>query len=304
MPTLRTLLDRQGRELDRLTDEQAEQALRIFDTARRELVERLDAELARRPDPHFTAFEMQRTLALVEQAIGTLQARLGVHVDAATEAARRASLGHLQAVVALQDPDMAMVGGDLNLEVLARLSADGGTLMHRYSVQRYGAAVVNSIQGHLVQGVAQRLTWVQLRERVFAREGAMAGIGRARAELIVRNEMSNAYNGAHLAGIRAHAARDPADAEDPLQVKISEYLDRRSHPISWVLDGQTRQPDGKPFRARIADVQARAAMLGKKLNGVLWRREGAFFVGENLPAHHWERGRVHAWRDSWSMDDD
>lgn len=303
MPTLRTLLDRQTRELDNLTDDEARKALRIFDTARRELAERLDDELKRRPDPHFTAFELQRTLAIVEQGIGTLQARLGVHVDAATEAARRSSLSHLEAVIGLQEPEMLTVGGDLNIEILRRLSADGGTLLHRYSVQRYGAAVVNSLQGHLVQGVAQRLTWVQLRERVFAAEGAMAGFGRARAELIVRNEMSNAYNGAHLAGIRAHAERDPPGTEDPLQVKISEYLDRRSHPISWMLDGQTRTPDGKPFRARIADVQARAAMLGKRLNGVLWRREGAFFVGENLPAHHWERGRVHAWRDSWSMDD-
>lgn len=202
------------------------------------------------------------------------------------------------------EPEWEMVGGNIRLDVLTRMARPDGTLLHRYSVQRYGVDVVSRMQGHLVQGVAQRLTYTQMRERLVAREFSVAAGVRPRAELIVRNEMSNAYNGSYTAEVGNLAKQlDEPDDPDPLLLRISEYLDARSHPISWLLDGEARKPDGPPFRVSVAAVRAKAAQLKRKrAGGVLWRVEGASYVGETLPAHHWERGRVHAWRRSWADD--
>jgi len=303
--SLERLLDRQGRDLERLTDEEAAAVLAIYDQARRELAERLDAVLASRDgEVSFTAFDIGRTQVLIEDAVRQLQVRLGQQVDGSVQSVRTRAGEHLLALMERAEPEWEMVGGSIRLDVLTRLARPDGTLLHRYSVARYGADVVSRMQGELVQAVAQRLTYTQTRERLVAREFSASAAMRPRAELIVRNEMSNAYNGSYTAEVGNLAKQLDAPGDpDPLLLRISEHLEvPRSHPISWLLDGKTRAPDGPPFRVSVAAVRAKAAELKLKRRGggVLWRVEGASYVGETLPAHHWERGRVHAWRESWA----
>lgn len=304
MGRLQTLLDRQERALARLDDVQARRALDAFDAARRELADRLAAALERTDgEVTFTVFDLARTQALVEQAAKSIQERLGLVVDESVAGARRMSGEHLVDFVEAAEPEFWTIGGNLRLDILARVSEPSGLLLHRYSVQRYGLDLVSRMQASLIQGVAQRLTYVQMRERLVGREFSALASMRPRAELIVRNEMSSAYNGAYTDEVTSLARRTRVEGDtDPLLLRISEYLDARSHPISWVLEGQTRDPDGPPFRASVAAVRAKARALRKPGGGVLWRTEGASYVGETLPAHHWERGRVHAWRKSWAAD--
>lgn len=249
----------------------------------------------------FTVLDLARTQALVEQAVRDLQTRMGAQLDTAVQASKTRSIEHLFDLVERAEPDFIGVGGSIRMDALLRISQPQGLLLHRFSLQRYGADVVSRMQGHLVQGVAQRLTYVQMRERLVAREFSAAAEMRPRAELIVRNEMSSAYNGIYTDEVTSLAKRlDVEGDDDPLLLRIDEYLDARSHPISWLLDGKARKPDGPPFRVSVAAVRAKAATLKRKrAGGVLWRVEGGDYVGETLPAHHWERGRVHAWRKSW-----
>lgn len=299
---LSRLLERQGEDLDRLTDAEAVRILRIYDAARRELAERLAAALDRSDGTVvFTAFDIARTQALVTDAMRQLESRLGVELDAATLSSRTTAAEQLLDLITAAEPDFKMIGGSIRADVLARVSAPDGLLLHRYSIQRYGSDMVSRMQGHLVQGVAQRLTYVQMRERLVAREFSAMASMRPRAELIVRNEMSTAYNGIYTDEVGRLSARlDRPGDDDPLSLRLSEYLDLRSHPISWLLDGQTRLPEGPPFKVSVAAVRAKAAQLKKPAGGVLWKVQGGFYVGNTLPAHHWERGRVHAWRKSWA----
>lgn len=300
--TLRNLLERQGRDLDRLTDAEAARVLAIYEAARRELAERLTAQEAiTGGEVTFTVLDLARTQALVEQAVRDLQTRMGAQVDSAVQASKARSIEHLFDLVERAEPDFRGVGGSIRMDALLRISQPRGLLLHRFSLQRYGADVVSRMQGHLVQGVAQRLTYVQMRERLVGKEFSAAAEMRPRAELIVRNEMSSAYNGTYTDEVGSLAKRlDVEGDDDPLLLRIDEHLDARSHPISWLLDGKARKPDGPPFRVSVAAVRAKAATLKRKrAGGVLWRVEGGDYVGETLPAHHWERGRVHAWRKSW-----
>ena len=300
--SLERLLERQGNDLDRLTDAEARAVLAIYETSRRELAERLEVTLAARDgEVSFTAFDIGRTQLVIEDAVRQLQARLGQQVDASVQSVRTRAGEHLLTLMERAEPEWEMIGGNIRLDVLTRLAQPDGTLLHRYSVQRYGADVVSRMQGRLVQGAAQRLTYTQMREQLVAREFSAAAEMRPRAELIVRNEMSNAYNASYTDEVGNLAKQlDEPDDPDPLLLRLDEFLDARSHPISWLLDGQTRKPDGPPFRVSGAAVRAKAAELKRKrAGGVLWRQDGGFYVGERLPAHHWERGRCHAWRKSW-----
>lgn len=307
MANLDRLLERQAKRLDKLDDKAQRDVLRAFEDARRELAEQLRQMHAngRYDKTPFTARQIEGTLVQADVAIRDLRRRLTDALDTQVETARDASLRDLLQIVRAAEPDFRQAVTGVPIEVLQRVSADGELLLHRYSVDRYSSDALSAIQQALRTSVAKKDTAYQMVERLAGRNDSVLAGRRARASLIVRNELSQAYNGAHLRGIEVTAdildGAKPKDA-DPLLKRIDEFRDKRTHPISYVLDGQTRKPD-EPFEASKAEVRAWAKRLGKKrVSGILdpWLSDGASYTAQNLPAHHNERGRIHSWRASWA----
>jgi hypothetical protein len=288
------LLERQGRELDRLADAQVRAVLAGYEDARRALLETLQNT------PLSTSERAHRTriaLAQVEAGVGILRARMGQEMSRADVAAQNLAMRHLLGMIRAQEPHFIDGGSGIEVAVAGRLAAREGLALHKYALDRYGAQVVENIQRALVSGVVQGMTDHELAKHIAGASGSVLAGMRSRAELIVRMEMSRAYNDAHLESIRAFAelADDPSD---PVLKKIDEYFDSRNHPFSRAAHGTTALP-GEPFRVPVAAVASAAQSIGKSSKGVLWSQEGGSYVGDNLPAHFHERGRIIAWRASW-----
>lgn len=106
-----------------------------------------------------------------------------------------------------------------------------------------------------------------------------------RLENIVRTESAHVYNGQKLESIKDAVAQGVA-----LNKRIIETVDyKRNHPISLVLSDKVQEAD-QPFRVLVSDVEAAATRIGKSPSGVFWQRQGAYYVGSNLPAHYMDRG--------------
>lgn len=289
------LLERQGRELDRLADAQVRAVLAGYEDARRALLEQLqNTPMASAESIHRTRV----TLAQVEAGVGILRARMGQEMSRAEVAAQELAMRHLIGLIRAQEPHFFDSGPGIEVAVAGRLAARQGLALHRFSVDRYGAQVVESIQRALVSGVVRGLTDHELAKLVAGASGSVLAGMRGRAELIVRMELSRAYNDAHLESIRAFAQLAEDDGSDPVLKKIDEYFDNRNHPFSRAAHGVTALP-GEPFRVTVAAVSSAAQALGKSSKGVLWAQEGGSYVGDNLPGHFNERGRIIAWRASW-----
>lgn len=293
MSRIDDLLERQGRELDRLTDARAAALLSAYEDARRALLEQLrDTPLGSRE----TAHRMRVRLAQVEVGVAALRARMGQEMSRAEVAAQQLALQHLLSLIRAQEPHLRDSGAGIEVAVAGRLAEQRALALHRYSIDRYGAQVIENIQRAIVSGVVRGLTDHELARHIAGASGSVLASMRSRAELIARMELSRAYNDAHLESIRSFAelADDP---NDPVLKKIDEYFDQRNHPFSRAAHGTTALP-GEPFRVSVAAVAEAARALGKSSKGVLWSQQGGDYVGE-MPAHFGERGRVIAWRASW-----
>jgi hypothetical protein len=110
-------------------------------------------------------------------------------------------------------------------------------------------------------------------------------------------ETSRAYNDAHLEGILELDQSDPRP-DDPLLKKIDEFFDQRNHPFSRAANERVALPQD-PFVVPVAEVDAAARAMRRPSSGVLWARVDGNYVGQNLPAHFNERGRIIPWRASW-----
>lgn len=315
MARIQRLIERQGEALDRLEVREARRFLGAYEDARRELYEVLDQMEVRGTDvaTPFTAQRLRSTLAQLEGGIRRLQDRLGVALDASVRAAGERAVQDLVAIVAAQEPEFREAGPRIEHEALRRLTEDQGLLLHRYSIQRYGADLVDRIQRELVVGVTRGLSIPELRDRIAGmRDSVLAG-HRVRAELIVRMELNSAFNRSHLTSIKV--AGDELDRyhdeDDRLQKRADEFRDLRNHAISRVLHGQVQDVD-EPFRVPRSEVarannllnaERRAKKLPpKSITGIVWPLEGGNYVGMLHPAHYWDRGRIVPWRQSWSED--
>ncbi|MEL6346889.1 MAG: hypothetical protein AAFV53_27500 [Myxococcota bacterium] len=297
MYRIQRLLDRQGRRLETLSDAEARRFLRAFDDARRQLHEDL-RQLARAPRQRFTLQHVRVYLAQVEAGIVQLQNRLGEQLDAGVRSHQERALQDLLSAIGAQEAQFPQVGRAIELEVLGRLSERRGLLLHRHSLLRYGAQLIEEMQRALTVGVARGATWRQVTEQLAGPTGLMAG-QRHRAALIVRMEIIRAYNAGHQESLQQAAAvlDEPGEA-DPLLAKADETRDHRSHPFSRALHGRTRPVDGE-WRVPIAEVQKYARRLKKRASGILWRQAGNAYVGQLYPAHFADRGRQVPWRRSW-----
>jgi len=308
------LIRRQGEALDRLEDREVRAMLRAYDDARRELAEDLERMAASGLDraTPFTAQHLRATMAQIEAGAKRMERRLGDVLSPAIGRAQARSLEDLLQVISSKEREFRDAGGRIEQEVLRRFSEDRGLLLHEHSIQRYGRDVVNRIQRELVVGVTRGQTWRQVAKRITGRDDSVLAGMKARGELIVRMELNGAYNDAHLTGIKSAASvLDEAHPGDPLGKKADEFRDLRNHALSRVLTGQWQLPND-PFRVSVAEVRAEHERLQeqrkarklkpRRLTGTLWEQVGGYYVGNNYPAHYYDRGRIVPWRQSWGED--
>jgi hypothetical protein len=293
------LLQRQGEALDTLSDEQARAFLRIFDDARRELREQLEA-MAPAGREAFTGRQAMLMLAQLEGGVAQLQVRLTGELDRSLVGQQHRALDDLLKVLSVGDRLDATLGSRIEIQALAALAQPGGLLLHRASLRRYGAGLIEETQRQLAVGLARGQTWRQITDRLAGPQGVLAE-QRARAALIVQMEMARAYNASHQTSlVQAAAVLDAPGIADPLLAKATEYFDNRNHPFSRALDGRLRPVDGV-WEVPLADVRLWADRLKKKAGGgILWAQQGGKYVGNTYPAHYGDRGRQVPWRASWA----
>lgn len=277
------VLERQAVDLAHLQDRTARRVLRALEDARRQLL----AELGSQSLPA-SVHQLHVMLAQVENAILELQDRMGLALSEGERASHEAALQNLVALVKRGDRTFRGHGAELDMRTLARLSAERGLALHRYSVRRYGLQLIEAIQRELVSGYAQGLTVYQMTRRIAGPGGVLQG-HRSRAELIVRMELVRAYDVGAQASLEEMAAFDEPDTADPLLKRADEHFDHRNHPFSRLLHGQAVLPR----------QEWEVPVTGEARRGLVWQVTNGIAHGFSYPAHFNERGRQVPWRASW-----
>lgn len=198
------------------------------------------------------------------------------------------ALDNLRRVVERQERTWRDHGSRIDVAVLRRLEADRGLGLHRYSVGRYSAQVVEACQRELVAGYLQGLSVSQIADRVAGTDGVFAR-HRGRAALIVRMELARIYDAGAQASLEEAAALDEPGTSDPLLKQAQEYLDARNHPFSRRLHRVAVYPR-QEWEIRVSGEAAR---------GLVWRVTAGVAHGRSYPAHYHDRGRQVPWRPSW-----
>lgn len=295
------MLERQQADFASLDDASARRMLRALEDARRELADRIRAMEGSGADKAtpWTAQQRRVMLAQIEAAAQQIEDRLDEALGASMRAAREQAVKDLIDIIKANEPEFHDTGQRLNVQVLRNLDDPGRLLLAKHSTRRYTADLIGEMQRQLVLGMAQGENIRQLTTRLAGAGDSVFAGKRWRAELIVRMELNAAYNEHHLDALKSAAAvLDEPGRADPLLRRADEFLDRRSHPISWALNGQVVKLD-EPWKVKASDVQAWAERVKKRGTGIVWPLQGTEYVGHNYPAHFWERGRQVAFRASW-----
>jgi hypothetical protein len=287
MSRIRDILDQQAIDLDALQARQATQVLRALEDARRELREQLGAGGETPAGSH----RLRVMLAQAEAGIAALRQRMGNALADAEPGQQDAARRHLIQTVTKAESKFRDAGSAWETASLRRLTEERGLALHRFSVDRYGAQVIEAVQRELAVGYALGLTPAALADRVAGVDGVIAR-HKGRAELIVRMELSRIYDAAHQASLEELARLDPPDTTDPLLKKADEFLEgARNHPFSFLLDGQSVLP-----RQEWEIDTSKRAGAG---SGLVWRKTGTIAHGFGYPAHFNDRGRQVPHRMSW-----
>lgn len=120
------------------------------------------------------------------------------------------------------------------------------------------------------------------------------GVRQSTMQTIVRTESSTIYNAQHLESIH-YANKIGVE----MRKKITEHIDlMRNHPISLVTDGLVQEYDAE-FKVKESDVIDASKRVHSRTRSrlgieksIFWRKEKGIYVGNNLPAHYNERGRI------------
>lgn len=295
------MLERQQADLDSLDQAAERRMFRALADARRELVatlEEMERSGADEATP-WTAQQKRVMLAQVDKAEARLRDRLDEALDETTRKTREKALEDLIEVIEANEPEFTDTGGQLQLDMIRRLDDPARLLLQKHSTKRYAADLIGEIQRQLVSGMLQGETIRDLTKRIQGTDGLFKR-RRWRAALIARMETNAAYNESHHDALRVAADHlDEPGTTDPLMRRADEFLDRRSHPISWAVNGMVVGME-EPWRVPARDVAAWAERVDRSGGGIVWARAGSDWVGMNYPAHFWERGRQVAFRMSWS----
>ena len=285
MARIDDIMDKHSIALDRLTEKQAIQVVSSYRKSAKDLVKDLAIGAG-------TAGKKQRRrvmLAQVKAGVNQLSDRLGVKVDAATRATSEKAVADLVGMVKVAEPDLGEVAGLIEVEAISNLSKYWGLALHKHSLDRYRADLIAKLQRDMILSTAANETVDEMEDRL---KKSLKGMEH-RAWLIARMEQSRAYNDAALESMKSTTILPGG-----MLKKIHETADTRNHPFSRASHGVIAKPD-EPFRVSVAKVMAAGKLMDKPTGGILWKQVGGFFVGQNLPGHFGERGRVVPWREEW-----
>lgn len=272
MPTdLELLLARQEAGLDALTIRAQRRLMREVEAARKELQEAIRAA------GPVDKLRLQQLLMRLNPLFAALQTRLQDQMAFAELRSTELGLVHNTAVVRQMAPLLRM--GVAEIRMAGRLADYRSLALYNHSAANLTNAMKARIQSQIVAGVLQSESEYQIAQRLVE----ASRLPMHRAALIARMETSRAYN---------QVASEMAQEMGPKWTReIVEVNDSKNHPFSRAAHGQRAKP-GRMFKVPVAEVEAAAAAMGRPVGAVLWRRSGAHYVGDNLPAHYNERGRI------------
>lgn len=287
------LLAIQAEELARMQEDQARRMLRHVQQAAAEL----RAELATITEATPYTLQHRRVmLAQCEAAILRLRERLDATLVAGARLAGERALRDLLSVIRANEPDFRDAGNRIEYRALSRLTEPDGLLLHRYSTQRYTAAIMEAVQRDMAVGIFRGQSVIQVAARIASTVNGTAW----RGELIARMETNAAYNSFHQQHLEIAASEldDPEHPEDRFMRQMSEFIDHRNNPFSRAADGVVAHLS-QPWMVSVAKAEEAARTMKLPLSGILWPREGAYYVGSSYPAHFTDRGRMIPYRASW-----
>ena len=242
MPQIDEILEAQARQLLRLEEREVRAFLRTYHGARRELRERLDSLTRRGLSNRWTTQHTRVALAEMESGIRVLGGRLRGVLGSQAIVRRDVAFRHLHKVIGHFEPQFLGLEAGVNIGAMRRLTASGDLLLHRYSVNRYSAELMERIQAELARGHAARLPRSTVVRRITGLDDSVFSGMEHRGALIDRMENTRAYDASTAAGMEeAGQVLDEPGDRDPLMKKAVEFLDKRSHPFSAALTARSRR---------------------------------------------------------------
>lgn len=291
-PDWRALAERQAGPLDRLVGRGIRAARDTHESFRRELIAMLTD--ATPQGETLTPADLPWLLPRIRGLVDAYARRYASEQADARSAVRAlVSAQAIEIVGAFEPPEVAAAVADALTG--ADSQDDPATALF---VARFWRSVGDDVEGAAASSAVQRMPWALFVRRAAAPDGSAVSRTRGRAQVVADMEARRAA--AQQAGdaVRRTARSVPNADTDPVLRRIVEIIDKHNHPISRVLDGQA-QPIGAPFRAPVEDVFIQSRLLRKGVGGIVWTRLGGAFIGESLPAHYADRGRIVPFRKSW-----
>lgn len=290
---LRTLMDEQREWLQGLDQEAQAQVRALVEAAEQDLAARLAEAVGRLPGDSFTRTQLSQLSLQARAAADTLTQALGQDLRARASAWGKAGLGHILDQVELMEGAL----GTLRLDLALGLRGSSG-LRTASALERYGQALVEKFETRLSLALATQLPRQEAVGRIQAAGGKAFESLRSRAALIHRNELTGVYDRDAEQGLTRLNESLVGRGRPGLLMRMDEARDRRSCPFSLVAHGQVAAVGGA-WEVPVAEVEALAGRLRQSNGGVVWPVVGSYWVGDGYIAHHNDRGRRTAWRDSW-----
>lgn len=224
-----------AKQIQRLENTQADDFLKALRQTEAEIVGRLSAVTD--SDTAFTTFQLQRVLAEVKTAIGSLEDKAsdiyGVAQSDAIDLAVQHAVAECAQVSSLADDAQL----NLSLDAVAGMSDPGQVLLANHfesSVQRYGIDVLNAVRRKVQVGM---ITGDPSRTVIKEVQQAIAGT-RPQAVQLVRTETSSAY------GAAQHRSIKEASKQIPGLKKVWIHQGSYPCPTCMPLHGTERPIDG------------------------------------------------------------
>lgn len=280
---------------------------RLYGTAQEQVVSRIRRLVARGRSDTFTAQQQRVVLAQLRQGQAIMANALAANLRPLSREAQEASLSGLVEEVARLSK--AFTGSEVVLPV-AEAATFAGVVeqreasllrIHKASMARYGAAVVEKVEDKLAVAL---LTGTTPQEAVEAVAETVDGEW-YQGERIVRTEMAHAYNLAHKDGMEASAEELPT-----LRQRWEEHCDDSGRPLddrvgvdSIAMHSQVAPVGGlftMPSEAPFPDAHGRT-QVPKQLAGLSWAAPpcrpndravlAPWMEGWEIPGWEWREGR-------------
>lgn len=136
----------------------------------------------------------------------------------------------------------------------------------------------------------------------------LAQVNKWRLNLIARMEIARSQNESNEEAIKQVAKNFPElDLWYMIRDSVDRSSDTRNHSFSWAINGLKRNAKKeKTFKIDVSIVQREflewkkiTGRKMKKISGVVWKKQGQYYVGKNVPAHFNDRAVIMPYRPEW-----